>query len=77
MNDVTLSLESVRSRLRELPPCGSREVAVASGLAYDTIRRIARGSQQDVRLSTLKKIAAALMERHEMAARSDPPSGAL
>lgn len=63
MDEITLSLESVRSQLRELPPSGSREIALSSGLAYDTIRRIARGSQKDVRLSTLKKIAQALAGR--------------
>lgn len=63
MHEITPSLEIVRSQLRALPPSGSREVASATGLAYDTIRRIARGSQKDVRLSTLQKIAKALHQR--------------
>lgn len=63
------NLSEIRAALAAAPLGTSRAVSRHSGLAYDTVRRIARGERDDVRLSTLRKLDAAIKAAAESVGR--------
>lgn len=59
MDDSFVSPKDIRARLAKLPIGSSRAVADRAGVAYDTVRRIARGDFEG-RISTLRKLSKAI-----------------